>query len=86
MDEDLFSPFRASIHPEINCLWRGQSLLIADHHGEITGRGLNGYFFRSVRYLQKTRALHKRQTPPFLLCIYKLPGHYRMLDDLSGGA
>ena len=53
MDEDLFSPFRASIHPEINCLWRGQSLLIADHHGEITGRGLNGYFFRSVRYLQK---------------------------------
>jgi len=42
----------AWVHPDITYAWRGPSLLILDTHGNVSGSGLTGFYFRGARHLR----------------------------------
>lgn len=52
MNKAFYSP-DSQVMPELFCIWRGPSLLVLGTDGGIHRKGIEGFYFRGVRYLSR---------------------------------
>jgi glycogen debranching enzyme len=64
---------QSSIRPDILYVWKGQSMLITDQYGDMSGNGITGYYFRGIRFLKKLHLQVNGRDPYFSSRCHILP-------------